>query len=137
MDNKILKLLYRSYDDELDENERKKLEDTLQRSGALRNENEKILAQRKALSESPAPMFKPLFSERVMSRIETLGEKKNGIENFYETLLAVFRRLAIVGAAILLLLLIYNLQTGDALSTDEIFYASDIAIEKLIDLPFF
>jgi hypothetical protein len=137
MDNKILKLLYRSYDDELDENERKKLEDTLQRSGALRNENEKILAQRKALSESPAPMFKPLFAERVMSRIETLGEKKNGIENFYETLLAVFRRLAIVGAAILLLLLIYNLQTGDALSTDEIFYASDIAIEKLIDLPFF
>ncbi len=137
MAKKILKLLYRSFDDELDEKEQKQLEEALQRSGALRKESEKILAHRQAMAESPTPAFNPFFAERVMSRIESLGEKKNGLETFYKTLLAMFRRLAIVGAAILLILLIYNLKTGDALSTDNIFYASDDTIEKLIDLPLF
>ena len=137
MDKKILRLLYRSFDDELSESETGKLEQALAESEELRREREQILAQRQALAESSAPSFKPLFAERVMDRIETLGHKKNGFESFYETLLLVFRRFAIIGVAILLLLVIYNLRTGDALTTDEIFYASDVAIEEIIDLPLF
>ena len=137
MDKKILRLLYRSFDDELSESEAGKLEQALAESKELRREREQILAQRQALAESSAPSFKPLFAERVMDRIETLGHKKNGFESFYETLLLVFRRFAIIGVAILLLLVIYNLRTGDALTTDEIFYASDVAIEEIIDLPLF
>jgi anti-sigma factor RsiW len=137
MDNKILKLLYRSFDDELNEKEREQLEKAMKESKELQKEKERILAQRQALAESSSPSFKPLFAERVMNRIETLGQKNNGFESFYETLLLMFRRFAIIGAAILLILLIYNLRTGDALSTDEIFYASDVAIEKMIDLPLF
>jgi len=137
MDNKILKLLYRSFDDELNEKEREQLEKAMKESKELQKEKERILAQRQALAESSSPSFKPLFAERVMNRIETLAQKNNGFESFYETLLLMFRRFAIIGAAILLVLLIYNLRTGDALSTDEIFYASDVAIEKMIDLPLF
>ena len=137
MDKKILKLLYRSFDDELNPEDKKNLDQALTRSPELRKEKERILAQRRALAESPKPSFKALFPERVMNRIKTLDQEKNGFESFYETLLLMFRRFAIAGAALLLLLLIYNLQTGDALSTDEIFYASDAAIEKMIDLPLF
>jgi hypothetical protein len=72
-----------------------------------------------------------------MDRIETLGQKKNGFESFYETLLLMFRRFAIIGAAILLLLLIYNLQTGDILSSEEIMFASDFTFEEILDLPLF
>jgi hypothetical protein len=137
MDKKILKLLYRSFDDDLDKKEKDQLEEALQKSDALRKERERILAQRQAIRESPKSFFKPNFAERVMGRIDSLGEKKNGFETFYETLLAMFRRLALAGAAILLLLLIYNLRTGDALSTDEIFYSSDVAIEEISNFPLF
>ena len=137
MDKKILKLLYRSFDEELGEKEQKYLEEALKKSDFLRKEKERILAQRRAIAESPTPVFNPDFAERVMSRIESLKEKKNGFETFYETLLFIFRRLAYAGAAILLILLIYNLRTGDALSADEIFYASDVTIEEIGDFPIF
>jgi anti-sigma factor RsiW len=137
MDKKMLNLLYRSFDDELDPDKRKRLDQALKESEELRKEKVRIQEQRQALAESSKPSFKALFPERVMNRIKTLGQEKNGFESFYQTLLLMFRRFAVIGAAILLLLLVYNLQTGDALSTDEIFYASDAAIEKMIDLPFF
>lgn len=137
MDNKILKLLYRSFDDELNPEEKERLDRALKESEELRKGKEQILAQRQALAESSSPSFKPFFPERVMNRIESLGSKKNGFEFFYETLLLMFRRFAIVGAAILLILLIYNLQTGDVLSSEEILYASDFTFEEILDLPLF
>jgi hypothetical protein len=137
MDKKILKLLYRSFDDELNEKERERLEKAMMESKELQREKEKILMQRQALAESETISFKPFFAERVMNQIEALGKKKNGFESFYETLLLMFRRFAIVGATILLLLLVYNLQTGDILSTEEIMFASDFTFEKILDLPLF
>jgi len=137
MDKKILKLLYRSFDDELNGKERKQLEEAMKESKKLQKEREQILAQRQALAESSTSSFKSFFPERVMSRIESLGQKKNGFESFYETLLWMFRRFAIVGAAILLILLVYNLQTGDILSTEEIMFASDFTFEEILNLPLF
>jgi hypothetical protein len=137
MERKILRLLYRSFDDELDEGETKRLAEALRKSEALRKERDRIRAQRQAIAESPKPSFESHFAERVMGRIDALKDKKNGMEAFYEALLTMFRRLALAGAAILLLLLIYNLRTGDALSTDDIFYSSDIAIEEISNFPLF
>ncbi len=137
MDKKILELLFRSFDQELNEKEQRTLREALDRFEELRMERDRILDQRRAIAESPKPSFKPHFAERVMSRIESLGERKNGFEAFYETLLMMFRRLALVGAAVLIILLLVNLRTGDALSTEEIFYASDVAIEEIIDFPLF
>jgi hypothetical protein len=137
MDKKILKLLYRSFDDELNETETQRLEEALRQSDELRRVKDRILTQRHAIAESPKPSFKPFFAERVMSRIASLSTKKNGLEAFYETLLVMFRRLSLVGAAILIILLLVNLRAGDALSTDEIFITSDVAIEEIADLPLF
>ena len=137
MDKKILKLLYRSFDDELNKKERDKLEKALKKSKELQEEREQIIAQRQALAASSPPSFNAFFAERVMNRIETLGQKNNGLESFYETLILMFRRFAIVGAAILLLLLIYNLQTGNILSSDEVLFASDFTFEEILNLPLF
>lgn len=137
MDKKILKLLYRSFDDDLDEKEQEQLEKALEESTEVQKEWEQIAAQRRALAKSTPFSFEPLFAERVMSRIETIGKKKNGVESFYETLLVMFRRFAIVGAAILLILLIYNLQSGDILSSEEILFASDFTFEEILNLPLF
>jgi hypothetical protein len=137
MDKKIRKLLYRSFNEELNQIEQEKLEVALKESKEFKEEREKIQAQRQALAHSPAPRFAPLFAERVMNRIETFGQKKNGFETFYETLLWMFRRFAIVGGAILLVLLIYNLQSGDILSSEEIMFASDYTFEEILSLPLF
>ncbi|UCC38968.1 MAG: hypothetical protein JSV96_14325 [Candidatus Aminicenantes bacterium] len=133
---RILKLLYRSFDDDLDEKERNELEEALINSEQLRQEKEKILAQRKAISESAAQSFKPFFAERVMARIDALSEKTE-TETFYETLRAVFKPFAIAGAVAMAALILYNLGIGDILSTEEVFFASDSAFEEILQLPLF
>lgn len=137
MDKKTLKLLYQSFDDELNPEEKERLDRALKKSEELRKEKGQILVQRQALADSSKPSFKSMFAERVMDRIESMDQKKNGFESFYETLLLMFRRFAIVGAAILLILLLYNLQSGDILSTEEIMFASDLTFEEILDLPLF
>ncbi len=137
MDKKILKLLYRSFDDELNEKERKQLEKALKEYKELQEEREQIIAQRQALAASSESSFKPFFAERVMNRIENLSRRNNGLESFYEALLLMFRRFAVIGAALLLLLLIYNLQTGDILSSEEMLFASDFTFEEILNLPLF
>lgn len=136
MNKNILKLLYRSFDDDLSEKERNELKEALKNSEELRKEREKILAQRKTISESGAQSFKPFFAERVMARIDALSEKTE-IEPFYETLKAVFRPVAIASAVAMVALILYNIGIGDILSSEEVFFASDATFEEILQLPLF
>ncbi len=72
-----------------------------------------------------------------MDRLKTVRETGNGLEMFYQTFKAVFRRLAVAGAVVLLALITYNLSIGDSLSQEEVFYAPDITDEELQQLPLF
>lgn len=137
IDKKILDLLYRSFDDDLEEKEQNQLAEALKDSEDLRKEKERIEAQRRAVSDSAAQSFKPFFAERVMSRIHALGEKEDTLEAFYESLKAVFRRLAIVGAVVMIALISYNLIIGEGLSPDEAFYVSELTFEEILQLPLF
>lgn len=134
--NKILELLYRSFDTDLEDKEQKQLEEALKNSEELRKEKEQILSQRQALSDSAVKSFSPFFPERVINRINSLSEKKD-LVTIYESLKVVFRRFAVVGAVIMIALISYNLITGDSLSTDEVFYASDTVFEEILDSPLF
>jgi len=136
MNKKILELLYLSFDSNLDEKEQKQLTEALKNSEELRKEKEQILDQRRTVSDSAERSFKPFFAERVMNRIDSISEK-NGLEIFYETLKSVFRRFAIVSAVIMIVLISYNLATRDSLSSEEIFYASDVTFEEILDLSLF
>jgi hypothetical protein len=136
LDEKILELLYRSFDDDLSQKERDCLKKALEDSEELRLERAKIIEQRQAISGSAAPSFKPYFVEKVMQRIDSLSDK-NGLEKFYETFKVMFRRFAIAGAVILIALVIYNLRIGENISSEEIFYASDVTIEEILELPLF
>jgi len=137
MYKKIVKLLYRSFDDDLNQKEKKQLAEALKNSEELRQEKEQILAQRQVVSKSATRSFKPFFAERVMSRIKTLGEKESSVDVFYESFKAVFRHVAIAGAVILLALFIYNLGIGEILSAEEAFYAVDVTMEEVLQLPLF
>lgn len=136
MNKKILKLLYRSFDDKLGKKEQERLANALEKSQDLSSEKKQIEAQRRAIAESADLSFKPFFAERVINRIGSL-KQKNGLETFYEQLKAVFRRIILAGAIVLIVLLTYNLGKGDSLSLDEVFYTSDLTFEEILDLPLF
>lgn len=137
IDKKILDLLYRSFDSDLGEEEKKLLDEAMKKSEELRKEKEQIKAQRQAVSDSAARTFKPFFAERVMSRIRVIGEKENTLETFYASLKVVFQRFAIVSAIILIALISYNLIIGEGLSPDEAFYVSELTFEEILQLPLF
>jgi anti-sigma factor RsiW len=137
MNKKILKLLYRSFDDGLSEKERKQLEEALEASTEIQREKEQIAAERQAISASAVQSFKPGFAERVMSRIQAMGEEENTLEAFYGTLKAVFRRLAVAAAVIMIALITINLIIGECLSAHKAFYISELTFEEVLQLPLF
>jgi hypothetical protein len=130
-------LLCRSFDADLDEHERTLLEEALAKSEALRDEQRFLSAQRRALSESAAKSFGPFFAERVIGRIREMENRKNAFFSIYETLMRIFPKYAFAGAVILLALILYNLSLGDHISAEEIFYASDMTLENIKNLPLF
>ncbi len=131
---KILKLLYRSFDDRLKEKDQQKLAQALEDSPGLRQEKEKIQTQRKIIANTAAQSFKPFFIERVMEQVNALGGKTNGLglEMFYESLVSVFRRFAAAGAVISVLLFFYNLGVGEILSLEEALTMSDITLRAIL-----
>ncbi len=131
---KILKLLYRSFDDRLKEKEQKKLAQALEHSPGLQQEKKQIEAQRKILANTAVQSFKPFFVERVMAQVNALGGKTNGLDlqMFYESLVSVFRRFAVAGVVISVLLFFYNLEVGEILSLEEALTMSDITLRAIL-----
>ena len=134
---KIVRLLYRSFDTELKENEKRLVEKALENSEHLRRENERIKKQRRSLAENGAQSFRPLFAERVMAHIAGIEKEAGSTESFYDALKVTFRRFAIAGAVAVLALIFFNVIKGDVLPMDEVFFASDIVLEEIINLPLF
>lgn len=133
---KILELLYQSFDRTLSEKQQKRLDEALKNSEELRQEKNRAIKLRKSASDIAKLSFNPFFAERVLSRIETV-QSKNGLEAFYQSLKVVFRRVAVAGAVVMLVLLLYNFRIGDSLNSDEILYVSDITIEEILDYSLF
>ena len=133
---KILKLLYRSFDSQLNEKEQKILIQALESSPELRLEKEQIEMQREALATGTVQSFKPFFVERVMEQVNTLGGKTNGLDlqMFYESLVSVFRRFAVVGGIISILLFIYNLGVGDILPLEEALTITDFTVQEILSI---
>ena len=133
MKDKLLELLYRSFDDELTVQEADELAEALNRSEELRAERERIAEMRRALG-SVNEDFGPFFAERVMNRLEA-RPAENGLENLFQSLLLSFRRVALAGAIVAVGLLSYNLiSTGD-LSLNGAFAATETTLEDVLQSP--
>jgi len=137
MDDKLRRLLLRSFDDKLDPKDRMRLEEALKSSSELREEKERLMALRLNISESRAAGFGPGFADRVMGRIAAPAPQENGLESLYDTFRRMFQKFALAGAVALLVLVTYNLSIGDSLSEEEIFFASDTTYQELQDLSLF
>lgn len=111
---KIQELLYLSFDGRLSEEEQRRLEDALAGSPRLREEKARIEILRRKIGQQAARSFRPFFAERVMHAISSAARVKNGVGSFFESLQFTFRRVALVGATAILLLLAFNfIKSGD------------------------
>jgi hypothetical protein len=114
MKKRYLKLLYLSIDGKLSKKEKQQLDIALNKSPELQKEKEEILRQRILVSKSKVTMFKPDFADRVMKKIKKVEIKPAGNDIFYHTLKYVFRRVALVGVALCLVIISYNIvRTGN------------------------
>ena len=130
MDRKILELLYRSFDDKLNSEEQEVLNNALKDSPELQQEKERITLMRRTVSGSAEESFKPFFAERVMQRIKTqTSVKKETTEDFFNSLLWSFRRVAIAGVAAALILLAINFIEADSISVDSALSMPQLTLE--------
>jgi hypothetical protein len=105
IEKELYELLVRSFDDELNSDEKRKLEKALASSDELRSEKKKIQTMRKIIA-SKQYSFNTGFKNRIMARLEE--EKKPFIlkSDFNRTLFSVFKRVALTGVAAIIILLL-------------------------------
>jgi anti-sigma factor RsiW len=135
MDQKVLDLLYRSFDGQLTPEEKQLLEKTLAQSKALQKEKERIVGLRKTISGSALQSFEPFFAERLMQRIQAERESQSAAgEDFIGSLLWSFRRIALAGAIAVLLLLTSNIVQKGEISLNSMLAIPQLTIEDTLVL---
>ena len=117
MNKKIRSLLYRSFDKNLSSRERQVLDNALSRSEDLRGEKESILQLRQAIKKEKVSGFQPFFSERVLNRIQATLQAK-GEDSFFNSLLVVFRPLAIAAIILIIIISAYNITSSGQVSLE-------------------
>jgi hypothetical protein len=131
MDQKILKLIYRSFDDQLTREEQQQLDAALESSLELRKEKARIASMRNMVFRTAGTKFEPNFAERVMSQIHSKIENKSAtVEDFFNSILWSFRRFAMAGAVAILLLLAINIIKNESLSIDSVLGIPQLTIEN-------
>ncbi len=103
----VLKLLHKSFDSELNTEERLLLEESLKVSKELRIEKARLEQLRHLLAHQPAS-FAPYFAAKVMNKINNL---KKEVE-LSQGIMFAFRRMAIPMLAAAVILLVISVFTG-------------------------
>jgi anti-sigma factor RsiW len=135
MNEKMLELLYRSFDDRLTEEERTCLEEALSTSEELRAEKERVTGMRKSISSSAAASFEPFFAERVMNRIRGMEKADTDEDLFFESLYRMFRPLALAASVVVFTLISLNLRKSDNISLSAAFAVQEEYRDNLLQTP--
>ncbi len=130
MNNQILALLYRSFDEPLHPAEQQQLDQALAESASLRAEKERIAQMRALISDAVPRAFQPFFAEKVIRKIR---ERRRMTESFVDSLVAVFRPVAIAVTIFLIVLLSYNLFISEHKSLSSAFAEPEIKLEQALD----
>jgi len=126
MNEEMLNLLIRSFDENLSEVERTSLDKALAGSPELREEKKQLSEMRQMIGETAERKFKPFFSARVMRHIEASQSEQ---EDFFGSLVWAFRVFAMVGTAAIVLFFALNSKLANDLSIDSILGLPQLSIE--------
>ena len=103
MNEELQLLLLQSLDGRMHEESTRRLEDVLATSNEARSELERLKRLRAAIKESTPSEFRPFFANRVLQNLAAVEEE------FAQWLRAFFRKAAIAGAVLIVIIMGYNL----------------------------
>jgi len=133
MNNKLIKLLYKSFDSSLTSKEQKNLNQGLDDSSALREEKEKIKLMRQGLMDQKQNSFTSFFAERVMNQIQSDRNQQVQQESVFDSLITLFRPIAITTAMILIILVSYNLKKTENYTLAGALGQEQVTLEQVMD----
>ncbi len=126
-------LLYRSFDEQLSAEEQRKLDEALAQSPGLRHEKQVLeIIRNKLHRQMGSQKFRPFFAERVMAEIRARSRQ----EPFWESLVAVFRPVAIAAAIAMVAIIGYNLTQSKTISVTSALGEPEITMEQMLDPSF-
>ncbi len=128
MSRKMLKLLYRSFDKSLTEDERHQLDSALQRSANLRETKSQIEALRGGISSIRFKPARPFLGERVVRRLVSAADPRIAGERFWEVLFDSFRRVALIASIVLVAVVGFRWLTGGFGSSTK-----EVVLEDIIE----
>jgi anti-sigma factor RsiW len=135
MDESMMKLLYRSFEDELTSEEQHRLEEALATSLELRRKRARIQRIREALSSSAVRSFEPMFAERIRLSMRLRKSALARRQIFSQSLSRRFRPLAIAAAAIIVILAAVNLWTSGDSSLSAVLGLNDEPTAEYMETP--
>jgi anti-sigma factor RsiW len=131
----MFELLFRSLDGELTADEQQMLDKALLESPDLRLERDRLSALRQTLGAGRRTSFEPFLAERVLRRIQAGTVPDMNLEGILDSLMLVFRRVAVVGAVIAVAVIAFNLSRGDGVSLNAALAIPEDSIDRVLDAP--
>jgi len=130
VDKKLIGQLIKSLDDGLNQEEVDELNSTLATSNPAKEELEWLQDIRQSIQSVKTESFRPYFAQRVMRRIAKLQEIKHE-SDLFQSLMVVFRPVAISASFIIAVILIYNISTGNFTSLESILGIPEYNLENI------
>jgi hypothetical protein len=132
MNEKNLKLLYRSFDVPLSPDEQEQLNKALDKSQELRKELEKLRVIRKNVAASKELSFKPFFAERVMQQINKIS-MINYYDILYQSLARLFKPVLVTAILLIIAISTYNITNTRQISLEGALAVPRITLEQAFD----
>jgi hypothetical protein len=132
MDKKNKVLLYKSFDSELNQDEKIILNKALSESEELRNEKEMIISIRKNVEKSKTTSFNPNFADQIMEKIQP-SILPDESDRFFESLSVVFRPIAIAATILIIIIAGYNMSTTDNYSLEGALGVPEVTVNDAYD----
>lgn len=128
------KLIYKSFDGILTEEEQSLLNEALVASDELRKFREEILSLRNNIKSSAYTEFNPYFESRLFAKLNQPSRQSVGLlSGLSDSLELSFKKIAIAAAALLIILVLYNVKQGNLSSIENILGIYNTPIEYALD----
>lgn len=128
MKDSIQELLVRSLLNELTEQETETVKRALQQDPPLRRQYAELKQTRHWLRQE-APEFRPFFAERVVNRLKR--ESARVTEDFLSAFSYMFRRVAVAGAVLGLILLVVNLSHPGSVFPVQDYVVTQLSLDEV------
>ncbi|MEE9429683.1 MAG: hypothetical protein V3V16_01505 [Melioribacteraceae bacterium] len=126
-------LLYKQFDSDLSKEEKETLEKGLSESKKLNLEKEQIVLLRNSVAKSSQKSFKPFFTERIITKINKSNKSVNEFDEFTNSLLFTFKRIAFASLLATVLLLSNNFVQADEATIESVLGFEKISIVDVFD----